>query len=304
MPDWKQSIIQWRALPDREKHRRRVLSIPQDVARSMAFEGEPVSVEMLEAELEQSFPKLFAAVPGATAARFALVDPPLPCIEETLRIGECFRQAVMSMAGKVLGEDKIPCVLSGHNLPEGNRHTHAFYLPEDTNNDGRIDCVTAYLPGGIDQECHRVLVRLMRLWSRTGQKWRVLLETISDTNALMSSSTLFGTSSSWTSITPYLHPWHLKKNFTVEDQLRRECRERGLPEIVHQTHLPGIHINGRALHASGFHRRRSKCDLVQPDTRGSFRRIEFAQPVRGPIALGFGCHFGLGMFRAVKNDVS
>lgn len=303
MTDWKQSIIQWRALPDREKYRRRMLSIPQGVAQSMAFEGEPVCVEMLEAELEQSFPQLFATVPGATAARFSLIDPPLPRIEETLRIGECFRQAVMSMAGKVLGEDKIPCVLSGHNLPVGSRHAHAFYLPEDTNNDGRIDCVTAYLPGGIDRECHRVLVRLTRLWNHTGQKWRVLLETISDTNTLVSSSTLFGNSSSWTSITPYLHPWHIKKNFTVEDQLRRECRERDLPEIVQHTRMPVIHINGRELHASDFHRLRSKRGLVQPDTRGSFWRIEFAEPVRGPIALGFGCHFGLGMFRAEKNDL-
>ena len=24
--------------------------------------------------------------------------------------------------------------------------------------------------------------------------------------------------------------------------------------------------------------------------------IEFAEPVAGPIALGFGCHFGLGLF--------
>jgi len=24
--------------------------------------------------------------------------------------------------------------------------------------------------------------------------------------------------------------------------------------------------------------------------------LRFAQPVRGPIALGFACHFGLGLF--------
>ncbi len=24
--------------------------------------------------------------------------------------------------------------------------------------------------------------------------------------------------------------------------------------------------------------------------------IEFAEPVQGPLALGFGCHFGLGLF--------
>jgi hypothetical protein len=97
------SHLKWRALPEEEKHRRRVLSIPQAVERSIAFEGERVSVEMLEAQLEQSCPTLFATVPGATVARFALIDPPLPRVEETLRIGECFRWAVMSVAGNILG---------------------------------------------------------------------------------------------------------------------------------------------------------------------------------------------------------
>ncbi|MGQ0653218.1 MAG: hypothetical protein ACT4P4_13285 [Betaproteobacteria bacterium] len=36
--------------------------------------------------------------------------------------------------------------------------------------------------------------------------------------------------------------------------------------------------------------------LVQPDTPGRLIELRFAQPVRGPIALGFACHFGLGLF--------
>ena len=48
--DWKEVIRQWRALPEAEKHRRRWASIPRSVARSMALEGEPVDLAMLEAE--------------------------------------------------------------------------------------------------------------------------------------------------------------------------------------------------------------------------------------------------------------
>lgn len=48
--DWEEAIRQWRALPEAEKHRRRWASIPRSVARSFAFEGEPVDLEMLEAE--------------------------------------------------------------------------------------------------------------------------------------------------------------------------------------------------------------------------------------------------------------
>lgn len=295
MTTWKQAIIKGRALPEPEKHRRRVLSLPRKVARSMAFEGESVSLQALEAQLEQGFPKLFAVVSGATVARFALLDPPLPRIEETLRIGECVRRAVMSVAGDLLGETKIPSVLSGHDLPSGNRHAHAFYLPEDSNDDGRIDCVTVYLPGGIGLDCHRVLARLTRLWNASGRKWRLVLEHIGEVGECKMSP-LFGSGTAWMSRTPYLHPWHTKRNFTVQDQILRECRERGLPEPAVLERLPSIRINGRERRAIHFHRFRSKRGLVQPDTQGSFWRIEFAKSIQGPLALGFGCHFGLGLF--------
>lgn len=48
--DWKQAIAHWRSLPPQERQRRRWAAIPRNVARSMAFEGEPVSLEALEAE--------------------------------------------------------------------------------------------------------------------------------------------------------------------------------------------------------------------------------------------------------------
>jgi len=49
-----------------------------------------------------------------------------------------------------------------------------------------------------------------------------------------------------------------------------------------------------------FRRFRSKRGLEQPDRQGSMLRLEFPEPVGGPVALGFGCHFGLGLFRAIS----
>ena len=85
-------------------------------------------------------------------------------------------------------------------------------------------------------------------------------------------------------------------NFSAEDQLHREYRERALTEVANFERFPAITINGRELRPIHFHRFRAKRGLVQPDTRGSFWRIEFAEPVQGPLALGFACHFGLGLF--------
>ena len=50
--DWKQIIERWRNLTPEEQARIRLASLPRKVARSMAFEGEPVDQRMLEQELD------------------------------------------------------------------------------------------------------------------------------------------------------------------------------------------------------------------------------------------------------------
>ena len=51
--NWREVIEQWRRLPADEQMRIGLLRIPGKVARSMAFEGEPVDPQMLETELER-----------------------------------------------------------------------------------------------------------------------------------------------------------------------------------------------------------------------------------------------------------
>ena len=47
--DWKEVIERWQALPPEEQLRLQRQRIPLNVAESMAFEGEPVSLAMLKA---------------------------------------------------------------------------------------------------------------------------------------------------------------------------------------------------------------------------------------------------------------
>jgi hypothetical protein len=51
--NWKQVTERWQKLPPEEQLRIRLARIPHKVARSMAFEGEPVDEKMLEAELKR-----------------------------------------------------------------------------------------------------------------------------------------------------------------------------------------------------------------------------------------------------------
>jgi CRISPR-associated protein Csb2 len=184
-------------------------------------------------------------------------------------------------------------VLSGHDLPGDNRHGHAFYLPWDSDGDGRIDRLLLHVPLGMDGEQRRAVECLDRLWSRDGgSEWRVVLEGIGRGYG----GELVSPATTWRSVTPYLHPWHCKKRLGIEDQIRRECRERGLPEPIELAREPTIPVGSQQRRPIQFQRFRSRRDLHQPDRFGSFWRLTFAEPVPGPLALGFGCHFGLGLF--------
>ena len=245
-----------------------------------------------------------------TTLRYALAAKPLPAVEQAIRVGEWARLAAMGRAKQLLGEERIPWQISGHGAPQGNRHRHAFFLPEDADGDGRIDHLLIHVPAGLDDRTERVLRTLRYLKDRDGNRIQLLFEGLGGNRTLAGASRLVGTATDWTSITPYLFPWHLKLKKSlgsreraieawrqIEAQIRRECRERGLPEPDIVEEVTEIRLAGRPRRPIHFHRFRSKRGLVQPDRLGRFLRIRFPEPVSGPLALGFGCHFGLGLFR-------
>lgn len=223
-----------------------------------------------------------------TTARYALYAKPLPRITDAVRVGETLRMALMGRARRLFG-DAIPASISGHDLPEANRHGHAFFLPERNEKD-RIGHLIVHAPDGFDAQAQSALAELKSIHTREGAEWRLLLEGLGEASTFPESAAL-RTASIWRSLTPYLHPWHQKKGFGVAEQIARECRLRGLPELVEVELLPDE--KPRALE---FRRFRSKRGLSQPDRQGCFLRLAFAEPISGPLALGFGCHFGLGLF--------
>lgn len=251
----------------------------------------------------------FTAKPGrrrpsrfrpVTAVRLALAGRPLPRIEDAIRIGELTRMAAIKKA-ELVCDGPVPPVLSGHGLPEGNLHGHAFYLPEDADGDGHIDHVLVHASDRLPADAMRALDRIGRLWERDGGEWSVLFEGYGDMSDF-GDSIHTGASRRWQSVTPYLHPWHLKKRFGIADQIARECRARGLSEPDVDVLAPPVTgTDGRRRRPAHFRRfRTTRKRLVQPDTRGRFVCLTFPHDVEGPLALGFACHYGLGMFRAIE----
>jgi CRISPR-associated protein Csb2 len=232
-------------------------------------------------------------------ARYAVYGKPLCRVEDAVRFGERLRRALMGRARALLGPESMPEAFSTHG-PSG--HTHAFYLPEAHGNAGnrlagRIHHAIVFAAGGFDRDAVVVLDSLRRVADADGHAWQVILEGVGDCTAV--ASPLLWRATAWRSVTPYLHPWHRKPRFDVPEQIRRELRERGLPEPAAIEPIAEIAAGDRLLRPIHFHRFRSKPGLLQPDRQGSFWTIRFAEPVPGPLALGFACHFGLGLFEPV-----
>jgi CRISPR-associated protein Csb2 len=248
-------------------------------------------------------------------ARLLLAGRPLPRIEDAVKIGEVFRAAIMA---RMRGE--IPAAISGREADgkpsHDPQHGHAFFLPEDHDHDGFIDHLVLYIRDGLPPEVASALDNLRSLWIAAHRRhdpedqvedgrieWRLALEGFGDP-AEFAHSPLLRPSVDWTSVTPYLRPWHLKSNkvaLETVEMVRRECRLRGLPvkdvEFARrgrEDSTRGSEVRCRSV--LRFHRFRSRRGLVQPDRTGAALYLAFERPICGPIALGFGCHYGLGLF--------
>jgi CRISPR-associated protein Csb2 len=81
-----------------------------------------------------------------------------------------------------------------------------------------------------------------------------------------------------------------------EHELRRLLRENGFPEPEKIERVPHTNLAGHKTHWLHFRIDRKNGTGTKSTNMGHGFRITFTAPVRGPIALGYGAHFGLGLF--------
>jgi CRISPR-associated protein Csb2 len=119
------------------------------------------------------------------------------------------------------------------------------------------------------------------------------------------------TSKVWQSLTPFVPTRHLKtrKNGqpkldenglpigSPEHDLRRLLRAEGYPEPEKIEPLPHLALDGgKRLRWLEFQRTRKHGEGAKAGERGYGFRITFPTEAPGPLALGYGAHFGLGLF--------
>jgi CRISPR-associated protein Csb2 len=228
------------------------------------------------------------------------LEPASPPLAMALPVGYALRAAALDAAAGI-GLDRLPDTLHDSG-PEGG-HRHAYWLSEDRDRDGVIDHVTVYAEAGFDPDAVRALRGVTELCLEQAR-----FRLVSAEAGVRREGGLFGPTATWTAATPFVtRLWRLTKtgkeraDFTPSAQVLREIREletcartRRLPDPVAIAWLPAVTLGSRLAAPTDFV---LATEMARPngDAMAAFPLVTFAAPVAGPIALGYGAHFGLGL---------
>lgn len=233
-----------------------------------------------------------------TMARYLLEGPALPPLTEAITMCDLLRRSVMAQFGRRAEGGASP-VLSGKD--ERGRplsgHRHAFYLATDEDDDRRIDRLTVVAADGFGPG-ERDALRSVRVINPGRGRPEVRLFLLGVGDVADFPAPLAMSSRCWRSHTPFVLIRHPKVRGTFEagkrvvdapeDQVRLELTRRGLPAPAAVRRLRSARWLEFRRHRRGSESLGWACGF----------ELEFDEPVRGPIAIGYGCHFGLGLFVA------
>ena len=268
-------------------------------------------------EFRRHVPQLPSRGEGAQVIRFALAGKVLPMTFDTVRWGELARRSAMSRYGRN-NNGEVSQALSGKDASGTplKGHEHSFYLPTDEDGNGRLDHLTVWTPGGLTAEEFQAVVSIDTL-NPSGHRdpLRLTYQSHGAASDFAGVSPLFNSSKVWRSLTPYVLTRHVKFRGPRDANGQREMVDSPREQIGREFSLrwpagPGLarvrvqdskkHIAPMQVGQSAGFRPFDYFVYKQgggSNGGGMFNfEIEFDTPVSGPVALGFACHQGLGIF--------
>jgi CRISPR-associated protein Csb2 len=217
---------------------------------------------------------------------------PLP-LSKTAWVAEGLRRSLMSRVASNSGPDHLPAGLSGHNDGNERNFPHSSFVPLDLDLDGFLDHVAFLFPVGIEDAVRFAALGLqfIRLYGEGIMVVPIYFGSLKD-------SPVIGIEKSvkWVSVSPWAHPWHLKKRFGFADQLTEELRRDGYPVPSEIAFSEQCFLRGAKCDVRCFPYRRPGKDLVRHSVQMKFVKLTFAEAVEGPLLLGRARNFGYGLF--------
>ena len=238
-----------------------------------------------------SSPASAAPLPGAFEDMlvFRKINGPTLPIQAAMKLAEATRSAAMSLAA-----NPLPAALHGHT---DDKHVAFAALPfvGSRHADGHLMGVAALLPSGLDPAARRAvfkaLVELKDIKLGALGVWEVERLVGEHHIWTLKPATWRRPARVWTTATPLILDRFPKKNLCAEKIVAKGCERAGLPipivELSRYARLTG------APPSWEFPNRRKD---TEPRRLTTHATLTFDQPVRGPLLLGAGRFFGLGLF--------
>ena len=246
------------------------------------------------------------AAEPVTAVRFAVTGTVLlKATHGVLLADEAHRLAGHELTRAGLAEPRRQEILGSHGAATDHRHAHWVPLVIPGQEERIVRYLLVWVPAGLRTEDVAALLGLRQMSGQRGSR-----EHGYDVRGLPSAELLFqaagpvrqvapelcGSARRWRSLTPYLPVRHRKReslaDFLAAD-VRTELSYRGLPPAVVTPADPEPRLPDRWALEFRRYRMTENMSKSRPGLR---LRLEFAEPVDGPILLGQLSHFGYGIF--------
>jgi CRISPR-associated protein Csb2 len=248
-------------------------------------------------------------------ARFAIVSKVPPSITQSLSLAERFHQALCSKLQDNQNSPSLTGRDDGKAPLQGN--SHVYFLPE-CDRHGYVTHMTLHAPGGFDEAACRALGKLRQVWGMEGFDVRIILLATGQPDDFFIASPYFHKSKAWVSFTPFIpvrHPKASRAGATKMDEKKHlqigspehdcwrllETNAPGLPVVTVSSLGARIKYELRDIPCLDFQRNRRTGGGTRAGNFGYALRIDFEREVSLPFGLGYGAHFGLGLFVPISD---
>jgi CRISPR-associated protein Csb2 len=254
----------------------------------------------------------------ASVARFSVSgDEPLS-MTQTLPLAEKIHLALVQHSG---GSPTFTGCDSFRRPLKGNDHAYFFCESnpgQGRGSEGEITHVTIYSPKSFDCEDRNALQRLTRVYGGNIPDVSLSLlalgwpQSLGGTGCDLGQCPVLAKSNLWVSRTPFLparHPKVTRAGVPKRDQrglqidspeheMRRLLKIYGFPEPAAVEQVAGTMLGKSDVRWRSFGKTRQTPGQARRECHraGYGFRIQFPQPVQGPLALGYSSHFGMGSF--------
>ncbi len=207
------------------------------------------------------------------------------------------REAFLSRAGE---GKPLSAVLSGHEGDKPSTRPHVAFaaLPNVGHeySDGRLMGLAVILPAAIGRADRRTALRAcasiesIHIGEKAGD-WEVEVAGFDVKQATLKPETWTRSARRWQTVTPILLDRYPKKHLGEEELLVTACARAGLPVPTKCEYGPHSSLSGVAPVAA-----------FAPERWAVHATLEFPVPVKGPVLVGAGRFFGMGLMKPVKED--